>query len=98
MKNGPAVPGVRADGLLHGLSDQFAAQVLGQRPADNPASAKVDDHGEVEPSAPTGDKRDRAERDSQKAEPFPAGQHRRVRANLARPHLVGLVEKRLIEQ
>ena len=57
VKNGPAVPGVRADGLLHGLSDQFAAQVLGRRPADNPASAKVDDHGEVEPSAPTGDKR-----------------------------------------
>ena len=29
VKDGPAVPGVRADGLLQGWSDQFVAQVLG---------------------------------------------------------------------
>lgn len=92
------VPGERADGLLQGLSDQFAGQVLGHHPADNPAGAKVDDDGEIESSSFTGDKRNRAARDIQRSESLPAGQHRRVRANLARPHLVRRVGKRLIEQ
>ena len=35
------------DGLLHGIDDQIAAQVIGQGPADNASRAQVDDDGEV---------------------------------------------------
>src|SRR5215203_6769468 len=39
-----------ADGHLQGVQDQFGAQVLGHRPANDPTRERVQDHGEVQPA------------------------------------------------
>src|SRR5215212_8286380 len=39
-----------ADGHLQGVQDQFSAQVVGHRPANDPTRERVQDHGEVQPA------------------------------------------------
>ena len=47
-----------AESLPHRIEDEFGAQMIGQRPADDFAGAKVDDDGEIEPAGGGRDKRD----------------------------------------
>jgi hypothetical protein len=39
-----------ADGHVEGVQDQFGAQVVGHRPANDPTRERVQDHGEVQPA------------------------------------------------
>jgi hypothetical protein len=38
------------DGHVQGVQDQLGAEVVGHRPADDPAGERVQDHGEVQPA------------------------------------------------
>jgi hypothetical protein len=39
-----------SDGHVQGVQDQLGAEVVGHRPADDPAGERVQDHGEVQPA------------------------------------------------
>ena len=52
VEDHPRVGVAAGDGVAQRVGDQVGAQVVGDRPADDPARAQVDDGGQVQPALP----------------------------------------------